>query len=176
MNRSIINRDFVCGLCTLAIALVYYIGATDIPLSELADAVGPGGMPQSYAWILGGLSLLLMAYSFLGGRAVANVKASNAKAAMATSDTKPSQSAGRREVLRAAGMLAIGAVYVLALPWIGYPLGIGFLVGATVLYQGGKVGWNWLAISAGAAVMFWVIFVLILHIPEPVGLWHALKL
>ena len=175
MNRSIVNRDFICGLCTLAVAIVYYFGAAAIPESELADAVGPEGLPKSYAWILAGLSLLLMINSFMGKGGARKSVPGGAQAAVAPA-AKTSSATGMREVLRAAGMLAIGAVYVLVLPWIGYPVGIGLLVAATVLYQGGKITLGWLAVSVGAAALFWVIFVLILHIPEPVGLWHALKL
>ncbi len=45
----------------LALAIGYYLLAAQIPESQLADAVGPQGLPRIYAYVLGGLSLVLIA-------------------------------------------------------------------------------------------------------------------
>ncbi len=72
-------------------------------------------------------------------------------------------------------MLAIGAAYVLALPWIGYLLGVGLLILATIFYQSGKREPSAVLIAAAGALVFWAIFVYVLRIPEPAGLWPALR-
>jgi hypothetical protein len=40
------NRDLVFGVATLAIALVYYALTSTIPPSQLADPIGPQGLPR----------------------------------------------------------------------------------------------------------------------------------
>ena len=41
----------------LALAAGYFLLAAAIPESQLADAVGPQGLPRIYAFLLGALSL-----------------------------------------------------------------------------------------------------------------------
>jgi hypothetical protein len=69
------------------------------------------------------------------------------------------------------GMLGIGVVYILLLPWLGYALTLFLLIGAVVLYQGGHAGRVLFLVMSGAAVFFWLIFVKALGIPLPAGAW-----
>ena len=49
-----IHRDLVFGTATLALSAGYYLMAGRIPESQLADAIGPQGLPRTYALLLGG--------------------------------------------------------------------------------------------------------------------------
>ena len=57
------TRDLVFGCASLALAVGYFLLAAQIPESLLADTVGPQGLPRIYAYVLGGLSLVLIARS-----------------------------------------------------------------------------------------------------------------
>jgi hypothetical protein len=57
------NRDAAFGTLTLAVAAIYYVLAATIPRSDLADPIGPQGLPRVYAFALGVLSMLLIARS-----------------------------------------------------------------------------------------------------------------
>jgi len=57
------NRDLLFGIATLVVAAVYYGVAVTIPQSDLADPVGPQGLPRVYALLLAALSLILIARS-----------------------------------------------------------------------------------------------------------------
>ena len=59
------NRDFIAGLVGLLFAIAYYAMATQIQASQLADEVGPAGLPKIYAVLLGGFSALLMVRALL---------------------------------------------------------------------------------------------------------------
>jgi putative tricarboxylic transport membrane protein len=42
-------RDLIFGITTVVVAILYYGVAATIPPSELADPVGPQGLPKTYA-------------------------------------------------------------------------------------------------------------------------------
>jgi hypothetical protein len=54
------HRDLAFGGAALAISILYYWMATLVPVSQLADAIGPQGLPKVYALILAALSLILL--------------------------------------------------------------------------------------------------------------------
>jgi hypothetical protein len=65
-----VNRDTVFGAVCLALAAGYYLTAAAIPDSALSDAVGPQGLPKTYAVVLGALSLVLIARSMTPGEVI----------------------------------------------------------------------------------------------------------
>jgi putative tricarboxylic transport membrane protein len=159
------KRDLVCGVLMLILAIAYYIVATAIPRSTLADSVGPQGLPTSYAIALGILSLLLIGTTLIGrGGGVHAVLG-------AARDTAASD---RYAALRAAGMLAIGAAYVAVLPWLGYIVSLALLICAAAWYLERRYTRWMLPIAAIGAFGFWLVFVEILQIPQPAGLWPSL--
>ena len=160
------SRDFVAGCFLLLFSVVYTLTAAAIPASLLSDTVGPGGMPKAYGIALGILSILLI------------VQALNARRREAASapDAKAREVA-RAEfiaVLRAAGMLAIGVVYLILLPILGYFVSLALLIGAAAWYQE-RARPRWLVPTAiiGAGVS-WLIFVEVLQIAQPAGFWPSL--
>jgi hypothetical protein len=158
------DRDFAFGSAMLALAVPYYLIADAIPTSLLSDAVGPGGLPKTYALILAGLSLILMVQSVVRQRQAA------ARALWAAGAVRIE----RAQLLRAGGMLAIGFFYVLAVPYLGYIPTIALLIAGTTYYQGGTMTRQAGIIAVGGAFFFWMLFVLLLRIPQPPGLWPDL--
>jgi len=163
------SRDAALALLTLAVAAAYYALAVAIPPSDLADAVGPQGLPVSYAMVLGGLSLVLLVRSTL-------VRMRAGVAARPGEVTTPaSESATRRHRgWRVAGMLLIGAGYVAVVPWLGYAVTIGLLLALTTWYQGGIFGRRVAIVAVAGALLFWLLFVQLLGIAQPSGLWPDL--
>ena len=147
------SRDGALGIAGLVLAAAYYVMASDLPESQLADAVGPQGLPKIYAAVLAGLSLILVTRSF---------------SRRASSDEKTPP------LIRPVGLLAFGAVYIAIVPWAGYIVSIALLIAATTWYQGGLFNRRIALVAAGGAVLFWLMFVRLLGVPHPPGLWPSL--
>lgn len=157
------SRDLALGGAAFALAVGYFLLAAAIPSSLLADAVGPQGLPMVYAALLAGLSILLMIRSVVRRAAPAR------PAAAADSGID-----GRSQIWRVAGLLGIGVVYVAVVPTVGYLLSIAALIAVTTYYQGGVVNRYVLGVALSGAVFLWLIFVVLLGIPQPPGWWPAL--
>ncbi len=154
------DRDLAFGGTTLALSAGYYWMAAAIPRSQLADAVGPQGLPRVYALLLGILSLALIVKS-LRRRAVLR-------------SPSPLSSPVSSPIWRVAGMLAIGIVYILAAPWLGYLLSIAALILATTYYQGGAVNRQVVVVALSGGILFWLLFVVLMRVPQPPGWWPPL--
>jgi putative tricarboxylic transport membrane protein len=149
------SKDLMLGCATLAIAAGYYAMAASIPQSLLADAVGPQKLPQIYAVLLASLSLLVIVRSVLKSGAAGG----------------PPRAVTRWQP---AAMLAIGILYLVAVPWLGYMLSLVCVITATAFCQSGRVDRRLLVIAASGAVCFWLLFVALLGIPQPPGVWPSL--
>ena len=155
------NRDVAFGTAMLALSGAYYWIAAGIPESQLADAIGPRGLPRTYAILLAALSLILIVRSLNRVR----------------SAVPPSVRGGRLQpdsgstIGRVAGMLAIGVVYMAVVPWLGYVLSLAGLIFATTYYQGGSINRQVAVVALSGAVFCWVLFVLVMGIPQPGGWW-----
>jgi hypothetical protein len=75
---------------------------------------------------------------------------------------------------RVFGMLMNGVIYILVVPWLGYMLSIAALIAATVYYQGGGLNRRVAAVAVGGALLLWLLFVRLLHISHPAGIWPSL--
>jgi hypothetical protein len=156
------NRDLVFGSATLAVAAIYYVLSSTIPQSDLADRIGPQGLPKTYAIVLAALSTLLIARSLrTANLAPANPEPSNREPA-------------NHRILRVAGMLLIGIAYILVLPYFGYLLSVALLIAATTYFQGGPVSGRSLLVAISGAALFWALFIWLLRIQYPAGLWPSL--
>lgn len=147
------SRDGALGIAGLVLAGAYYLMAADVPESQLADAVGPQGLPKIYAGVLAGLSLILVTRSF-HRRANVDQKAP--------------------PLIRPLGLLAFGAIYLAVVPFLGYVVSIAALIAVTTWYQGGLFNRRILLVSVGGAVVFWLMFVRLLGVPHPAGIWPSL--
>ena len=164
------NRDIAFGGASLALAAGYYVMATAIPESLLADAIGPQGLPRTYAVLLGVLSLVLIVKSLRRGARVPT----DPDARAAIPDPRSSAPDSRSRTWRVAGVLAIGAIYVAVVPWLGYVLSLTGLIVATTYYQGGGFDRRVAIVALSGALFFWLLFVVLLGIPHPAGFWPAL--
>jgi hypothetical protein len=139
--------DVSLGVGALALAGAYGAKAQAIPVSLLSDAVGPGGVPLVIACIMGvGGAGLLLRTALVG----------------------PSEAKETPDHLRAAGLLGLLVAYVLAVPFLGYPLAIGVLAAAVAWFAGAR-GPVVVAFAVGLAGLFWLGFVKLLGIPFPSG-------
>jgi putative tricarboxylic transport membrane protein len=164
------TRDVVFGSAAFVVAVTYYLLAATIPASLLADAIGPQGMPKTYAVLLAGLSLILIARSVrLQVNHDTRLQPDPAAAAVAREPA-----IGRNALWRVAGLLAIGVAYVVVVPWLGYMLSLAALIMATTYYQGGALNRQVVIVALSGAVVFWLLFVVLLGIPQPAGLWPSL--
>ena len=157
------DKDFALGSATLVLAAGYYLMAAAIPESQLADAIGPQGLPKTYAVLLAGLSLILIVRSLARQQGVSTGSAG-----------AQGSGAQRQALWRVAGMLAIGVVYMLVVSWLGYILSLAGLIFATTYYQGGAVNRRVAVVAVSGAVFLWLLFVILLRIPQPAGLWPSL--
>lgn len=151
-----VSRDLMFGAVCLALSIGYYMLAAAIPESALSDTVGAQGLPQTYAIVLAVLSLMLIV------RSIARARAGEPRATH------------RSPAIRVAGMLGIGIVYLIAVPWLGYVLALAALIAATTYYQGGGLNRRVAVVALSGALLFWVLFVAVLGIPHPPGIWPSL--
>ena len=90
--------DLAFGGATLVAGVAYYFMTTSVPVSQLADAIGPQGLPKVYALMLVALSLILIVTG------LRDVRSSIGSPQRSEVRERPAS----RRLLRAAGMLAIG--------------------------------------------------------------------
>jgi len=148
-------RDLTCAIVLLAIAGAYYVLASGIGRSALADEVGPAGLPIAYATLLAALGLALAVKTLVAAKLTrADV-------------SRAGKSQPAFVLLRAAGALGIGALYVALVSWLGYWLSLLLLLPAMAAYQGTPFSRKMLLISVLGATAFWCIFVWLLGIPMP---------
>jgi putative tricarboxylic transport membrane protein len=152
------SRDYVFGTVMLAVGLAYYWLTTQVSQSALDDTVGPVGLPRLYAVILVALSLITMVPP---ARAVVRRQ-------------PPQRDDEPRRSWRFAGMLLIGVLYVVIVPWLGYLPSIAMLIAGTAWYQGGAINRRVVVVSASGALILWLLFVAFLRIPQPPGAWTSI--
>jgi len=152
------SRDLVLGVVMLTVALAYYGLTTQVPESALDDAVGAVGLPRLYAVMLAVLCVVVMVRSLL---------------AMFRHQRQRSDD-GPRPSWRFMGMVLIGVLYMAIVPWLGYVVSIAFLIASTAWYQGGSVNRGAIIVAASGALMLWLLFVVILRIPQPPGAWTSI--
>jgi putative tricarboxylic transport membrane protein len=158
-----VNRDLVLGVAGATIATSYCGLAASIPESALADAVGPQGLPIVYGVVLLLLSLILI---------VRALRTWNREPR--TPDPGSRVPDPRVHLTRVAGMLAIGAAYIALVPWLGYIVALAGLIFATTWYQSGAATRTTALVAAAGAIVFWLVFVALLGIPQPPGVWGEL--
>ena len=153
-----LNAELTFGVVALAAAAAYYAAARAIPSSLLDDVVGSGGLPKAYGLALAVLALAQIARALGSRRRIA-----------ARSSGEPMPSHGKT-----IGTLALGLAYGAVLPWLGYAGSIALLIAATAAYQGSGFNRRVALIAAGGAVFLWALFVWLLGIPQPAGIWTGL--
>lgn len=162
-------RDVIGGLAATAIGAGYLAMAATIRTSALSDAVGPAGLPKVLGAAMLGLGLILTAKGLLAGRTAAVPGSPEAEDEAEGPDAGPPHAAPATALLRVAGLVAIGAAYLLVVRTIGYAPAIALLIAATALHGGVRPGMRLVAIAVAGAAAYYVLFVLVLGIPLPAG-------
>jgi len=153
------RRDLMGSIALLGIAAGYFFLTTRINTSALADEVGAQGLPRVYAALLALMALGLGARALRGRRTAAT-----------TAQAEPGNAA--RTLRRAAGVIAIGILYLLILPLAGYLIATALLLAAMLRYLGEPLRWRVAATALLGAAFLWALFdrVLGIAMPGPYGL------
>ena len=153
------RKDLIGSIALLGIAAAYYAASTTIFSSALADEVGADGIPVLLAALLAVIALAIGVQAFVRVPAPA----------------KPAGAEGEAEaeapVLRALGLLGFGVLYMMVVQILGYFPTIALLIGAVALYEGMRLSWRLVAVALGGAAFFWLLFVMVLGIRQPAGLF-----
>ena len=152
----LLNAELMFGVVALAAAAAYYAAARAIPSSLLDDVVGSGGLPKTY-----GLALAVLAVA-----QIARALASRRTAAGSAGEVMLSHR-------KTFGTLALGLGYGALLPWLGYAGSIAVLIAATAAYQGAGFNRRVALVAVGGAAFLWALFVWLLGIPQPAGVWTS---
>lgn len=146
-----LSRDTGLGLLALALAGGYYAGATQIQASLLADAVGADGVPK----------VLAVGMGLVGAALVLRGQWRPAPA--------DDEAVSTSHHLRALALLGILVAYLLAIPWLGYPIAVAMLLAVVSWFAGTRPGLAWAATAIVGAGLFWLMFTRLLGIPMPTG-------
>jgi putative tricarboxylic transport membrane protein len=155
-----VTRDSAIAVGLIGIAGLYWLGADQIRVSRLEGIVGAQAVPKGLAVCLAILSTLLIAQDLWRGRRAAGAVGVEAD-----------QVSGSYAHLRALGMLLIGVGYLALVGTIGYVPAVALLVVATALYLGESWSARLAVLAIGLALLYYVIFVRLLGIPLPPGMW-----
>ena len=166
MNDRRVDR--ITGAVGAGLSISYLLYARGIEDSLLADSVGANGVPMG----VGGL-LLLASLALFGKSWVEPVeKQTLPKEEEGTPLHAPAGSAHPHRM--ALGLLALLAVYVALLPFLGYVVSIGLLVGSVAWLAGARQRVSVLMCMLTAGPVLWLLFDWALEIRLPVGLWPVL--
>ena len=162
------DRDILCGVIAFAIALAYLAAAAAIPENAIGDTVGAAGVPH-----LLGYGLAIMSALYVGQRLLV------LRAGIGPDTEEDGESRGVFDHPLAAfgwaaGAVAICAVFIFFFETAGYFLSVAVLIFAMCVYQGVKPDLRLAVISVGGAVTFWLIFVMLLGVHMPLGIWADL--
>jgi hypothetical protein len=157
-----VTRDTAVALGLIALAGLYWLGADQIRVSRLEGIVGAQAVPKGLAVSLAILALLLIVQGLFPAR----------RAAGAAGEEGGGR--GLHPHLRAGGMLLIGMGYLAVVGTVGYMPAVVGLVLATALYLGQHLSARLVLIAVGLAVLYYLIFVRLLGIPLPPGIWPGL--
>jgi putative tricarboxylic transport membrane protein len=156
------TRDTGVAVGLIGLAGLYWIGADQIRVSRLEGIVGAQAVPKGLAVSLAMLSALLLAQDLW-----------RARRAAAAVGVEAGEISGWHAHLRAGGMLLIGVGYLALVGTIGYVPAVALLVVATALYLGQSWSVRLAVLALGLALLYYVIFVRLLGIPLPPGIWPA---
>ena len=157
-------KDLLCALTFLVIAVAYYCRALDINRSSLADEIGAAGLPIIYSLLLSGIGLSLIGKTLVARRLLP----------VGTRPRINDLTGDGRRLMRAAGVLGMGFVYITIVGVAGYLLSVVLLIGSVTAYQGERFSRRLVGIAIGGGLAFWILFDGLLGVDMPPGFWPAL--
>jgi hypothetical protein len=169
-----IPRDVWIGLVTLVFSGLYWRAADGIAISPLDGVINAGALPKMLAFALMLFSVLLILRAVL--TEVMYLRAARRAAGIAAS--RPEEEGAKQftnaQHMKAAGVLVIGVIYLLMLPYLGYIISATLLISAMAIYIGAKPNAYTLMVAIGVTLVFYLLFVQFLDIPLPSGFWPSL--
>jgi putative tricarboxylic transport membrane protein len=172
-TRFRIPRDVWIGLAALALGVWYWRAAGDIPISPLDGIVNAAALPRMLAVAMMVFSVLLILRALLVEMMYLRATR-HAKGPVAERPETEGHTFSARQHVKAVGVVVIGIVYLLILPWLGYVPSVILLMVAVSVYIGARAGLYTLGVAVATAVIFYLLFVQLLSIPLPAGVWSAL--
>ncbi|MCK0207796.1 tripartite tricarboxylate transporter TctB family protein [Starkeya koreensis] len=148
------------GLVLLAFSFLYWMQADALPRSSLGGSVGSDGLPKLLGGALAVMSCLLIVQSLLA----------SPEKRQQDREGLPS----RLELLRALGFWVIAAGFVLALPWLGYPVAVAAVLLAIGMYYGRRPSAWLIGFALAGAAIFYLLFHTLLGVPVPTGIFMDL--
>lgn len=155
--------DRITGALGALLSVSYLLYARGIEDSLLADAVGANGVPTGVGVVLLLASMALFCKSWAGPKSITE------------EDDAAEEGAARHPHRMALGLLCILASYVALLPFLGYVVCIGLLVGSVAWLAGARKRVSVLACMLIAGPALWMMFDWALEIHMPAGLWPKLS-
>lgn len=172
--RFRIPRDIWIGLITLVFSGLYWRAADGIPISPLDGIVNAGALPKALAVAMVFFSLLLILRALLTEMMYLRA----ARRAVGSPADRPEEEGSKSfsfpQHMKALGVLVIGVAYLLVLPWLGYFLSATLLITVMSIYIGAKAGAYTLGVAVVVSTVFYLLFVQLLDIPLPAGIWPTL--
>jgi putative tricarboxylic transport membrane protein len=172
--RFKIPRDVWIGLVTLVFSVLYWRAADGIPISPLDGVVNAGALPKALAYAMVFFSLLLILRALLTERMYLRAARRAAGPPADRPEEEGAKSFSGPQHLKAFGVLVIGVAYLLVLPWLGYFVSATLLITVMSIYIGAKAGAYTLGVAVVVSVVFYLLFVQLLDIPLPPGIWPKL--
>jgi hypothetical protein len=160
----------IAGFALLVLSGLYWMGSNMIAQSSMSGSVGADGLPKLLAIVLAVLSVVLIIQSILVRRLPAVVP----EEPHAVPEEGEEPEFTRRGHFLAAGLLVITIIYSMLLPYAGYAVSIGFLLLAVALFYGRRPSLGLLAFVVIGAGSFHLIFVTLLAVRMPPGIWPSL--
>lgn len=151
----------VTGGCGLLFSVVYIQAARQIEDSLLADPVGASGVPVAIGGLMALASVALILKGLLSARN------------SVPPDTDGAEAPSLRPHALAAGLLVILALYLMALPWLGYVVAVGLMAAAVAWFAGGRQAPVLVGFAVLTGPLLWLVFDLALRVRMPAGVWRT---
>jgi hypothetical protein len=152
-----LSRDFTGGLAAIIIGGVYLYYTAQIRTSSLADNIGPAGIPTALGVLMIILGLILCAQALARS--------------LTAKPIQPEWTGEGKRIWRAAVMLLLGIAYLAVVETLGYIVSMTLLIVLTALYLGTPLSWRVPIIAGGGALTLWALFVQLLGINMPSGIF-----
>jgi hypothetical protein len=158
----VLARDLACAVLGWVVSATVWVAASRLQRSMLSDEFGADGLPRGLALTLAIVSTLIAARTLWQQRRLQAPRES----------LEPGMPVSMHA--RALGVAALGFVYVLLAPWLGYLFAAFLLTAATTLYYGARLSATLVAVSLGGAAALWWVFAKMLGVAMPAGFWPGL--
>lgn len=150
-------------------AIIFLIGAAyiqqagKVPRSSLDGAVSSAGFPLLIGWFLVAGAALLVIQTLLTVFVLRSPKTVEAPKGVW-------ERPGHTFAL-AGGLVILIALYLLLLPFAGYPISVFLLIIAATRYQGVPINFGVVAVALSGSLVLFGLFVLLLGLPLPAGIF-----